>query len=360
VRDGYTFNNGYWYRGSTPHYAHANTGYYNVPYYNNYGGYYYVQQPYTYYTYEQAYPAQASAPAAPTYSKGWQGQLLDIAAARDKVEGELRKNALDQQAYATALQTLGLAGNFRWQNYGASPVPPAPGASPGMAYPSTGQAPYAAAATGNTLYGYTYSSVKDLYGDTNLGSLYQQAARLTQNAQTLAGQANGDFSTLVQTEGSNRSRVAEILAQAQAAAQALQAAQPQPSQHTESRTFSFRTETAADGSTQLVPIPVQPGQQAQQGAYSQQGQPQALQSQQASQANGTDFTALMQNRCASCHSGQSAKGGFEVGSYATMPLAEKAKRVWPLLTHPDPGKRMPKGDKAQRLTPEELRQFYTH
>jgi hypothetical protein len=53
VRDGYTFNNGYWYRGSTPHYAHANTGYYNVPYYNNYGGYYYVQQPYTYYTYEQ-------------------------------------------------------------------------------------------------------------------------------------------------------------------------------------------------------------------------------------------------------------------------------------------------------------------
>src|SRR5947209_8377189 len=111
VRDGYTFQNGYWYRGNTPHYAHAQTYYQSVPYYNSCGGYYYVQQPYTSYTYEQAYPADtytptATAPAA-SYSKGWQQRLLDIAAARDKVEGELRKNALDQQAYQSAVQALG-------------------------------------------------------------------------------------------------------------------------------------------------------------------------------------------------------------------------------------------------------------
>ncbi len=78
------------------------------------------------------------------------------------------------------------------------------------------------ASQGTTVYG--YSTVAEAYGNVDLGLLYNQAARLTDQAQQLAGQAAADFQTLVQTEGQNRAEVAKIIAQGQAAREALSAA----------------------------------------------------------------------------------------------------------------------------------------
>ena len=63
---------------------------------------------------------------------------------------------------------------------------------------------------GTTVYG--YSTVAESYGNVDLGLLYNQAARLTDQAQQLAGQAATDFQSLVQAEGQNRAEVAKIIA----------------------------------------------------------------------------------------------------------------------------------------------------
>lgn len=345
VRDGYTFNNGYWYQGKTPYYSYAHTAYNYVPTYayNSYGGYstYYSPQAYTYYTYEQA-PYEQPKAAAPTAPAGWKTELLNLAGKRD-----------DYLAYLNALKALGLPQPLQ-SPYPAQQQAPAPGYAP--AYNNV---PYAMNA--NTLYGYSYSTVKDVYGDTNLNTLYQQAARLTQNAQSLAGQAQGDFSSLVQQEGGNRSRVAEILAKAQAAAAALKAAEAAPGVHVESRASATVSGASGTTTTEGSPIEVQPGAAPQQ-QYSQPQAQQAPQAQQYGQPQARAFADLLQNRCASCHSGKDPAGKLTLTpeTYGQMSLSDKARVVWPRLTHPDPHKRMPRGDKAQPLSPEELRMFYNH
>jgi hypothetical protein len=277
-----------------------------------------------------------------SYGNGWQDRLLSIAANRDHIEGELRLKALDQQAYLSAVKTLGLEGNFHWQNYGQAPLYPV-GQSYNQGYPVNLST---AGVNGNTVYGYSYSSVKDVYGDTNLGSLFQQSARLADGAQQLSGQATQGFQDTVMKEGGNRARVAEILAKAQAAKAALDAANAAPSSYQETRIQGggqSREDQRGEG-------------QAAEG----QGAPAAAQQQRLSDAA---FGQLLVNRCGSCHGNDGkAKGGFRIGMYAGLSLKDKAEKVWPLLTTSDENKRMPRtaDGKAGRLTPEELQQFFIH
>ena len=277
-----------------------------------------------------------------SYGNGWQDRLLSIAANRDHIEGELRLKALDQQAYLSAVKTLGLEGNFHWQNYGQAPLYPV-GQSYNQGYPVNLST---AGVNGNTVYGYSYSSVKDVYGDTNLGSLFQQSARLADGAQQLSGQATQGFQDTVMKEGGNRARVAEILAKAQAAKAALDAANAAPSSYQETRIQGggqSREDQRGEG-------------QAAEG----QGAPAAAQQQRLSDAA---FGQLLVNRCGSCHGNDGkAKGGFRIGMYAGLSLKDKAEKVWPLLTTSDENKRMPRtaDGKAGRLAPEELQQFFTH
>jgi len=60
--------------------------------------------------------------------------------------------------------------------------------------------------------------------------------------------------------------------------------------------------------------------------------------------------------CIECHGAKKQEGKFSIFDYQQMPLEEKAKRVWPRLTHSDPDKRMPKG--KPQLPPSHLRSFY--
>jgi hypothetical protein len=375
--DGYEYRGGLFWQGGKAYTRNYRERTVQVPYTaysyspGGYGGYNYAT-PYTAYRTKTVYywdyvPVSYPQAETPSYGKGWQDRLLSIAANRDKLEGNLRTAALDHQAYISAVNILGLAGNFRLPGYGTAPTYPSYSA-PHAPY----AAPYAAA-QGNTLYGYSYANVKDLYGDTNLSTLYQQAARLTQNAQTLAGQGHTDFSDLVAKEGGNRARVAEILAKGQSAVAALQAANPQAQTHTEQRTFSFRLEQGANGASTLVPVqpPAQPevgaDQQPQPGQQPPAGQP--GQPGQAPRAPGTQappmprdndeaFRALLANRCARCHGDTEPKGAFRVLAYPSLSPGDKMG-VWRRIMARD-SKRMPPPDSGPALTQEEIRMFLTH
>lgn len=85
-----------------------------------------------------------------------------------------------------------------------------------------------AAVQGNTVYGTpaSYSTLAQVYGQSDLGALYSQAIRLTSDAQTYGAQANAGVQSLVAQAGQERARIAEIVAKGQAASQALAAAAP--------------------------------------------------------------------------------------------------------------------------------------
>ncbi len=260
---------------------------------------------------------------------GWRESLLQLAKQRDAFEGKRRLVIEDQRAYIEAIQALGLTGNFNWGGYGAFNY--GNGIAQSYQLGSYGQ-------SGGSVYG--YQTIASQYGAMDINALYQAGARLTQNAQGLAGQGHSDFLDLLRLTGNNQARVAEILAKGQVAVAALQAApNAAPSQHVETRIFKFRS-----GPNGLVPLPEDTP------AVPQQGQ---------ATANLNAFATLAAQRCASCHSGKDARAGFQVGAYPNMSREDKM-RVWHRITHPDPAKRMPQGADGKPgvpLTPEEITIF---
>lgn len=268
----------------------------------------------------------------PQYAQGWKTKVLDVASKRD-----------DYNAYLNALKELGM------------PQPPPAqqgGQQPGMFAPANAMNGNANLGTyganASTLYGYpyqgtlyTYSSVKDLYGDANINTLFQQAAQLAQNAQALGGEATKQFQSSVALEGGNRARVAEILARSQAAAETLRAAQGSES-HTTTQGQTFRIEP------QQPQPQVQPPQQG--GA-----QPRV------EGGGGTNFAAFVQlatAKCLRCHGGEKTEGKFDIRQYANIPVRDKVEKVWPRLTTTDKDKIMPKG--GAPLTTEELKLFFAN
>lgn len=197
-------------------------------------------------------------------------------------------------------------------------------------------------AQGTSVYG--YSSVAEAYGNVDMGLLYNQAARLTDQAQQLAGQASSDFATLVQAEGQNRAEVAKILAQGQSARQALEAAAgPQP-QQVQQRSFAFRVVQSSDGQFSV--------QQINDGTPAQQFQLSGV------QANAENVSNLLSTKCAACHNNQNAQGGLNL----EQPISEAQQQsILSRVTTDDLTKRMPRnpdGTAGDKLTDSELKILY--
>jgi len=169
------------------------------------------------------------------------------------------------------------------------------------------------AAQGQTVYG--YSSVTQAQGNLDMGLLYNQAARLTDQAQQLAGQAATDFASLVQSEGQNRSDVAKIIAQGQAARMALEMTQGDKSAVIQ-RSFEFRVMQGSDGNMSVQQIKNSGG-----GGHTRMmggghGQPQAVKQDfsllTSDTSNNTNVSNLLKQRCVSCHGNQRAQGGLNL------------------------------------------------
>ena len=248
-------------------------------------------------------PAVVVAPVVqlPAYQPGWKEKVLDYAAYRD-----------DLLLYDKTINALGITTGYgQFTSYGA--------------------------AQGATNYGYTYQSVKEAYGQTDLNTLYQAAARTTQNAQSLAGQAHTEFSSLVQQAGDNQARVAEILAKAQAAAIALNAANPQPSTRT--------VETIQNNGA------------VQSGGF----QSGAIQ-QNAQQASSTEAEFLANpakvQDCLQCHGDQNPKGNFRIASWPRLAPAVKSKYLEERVYGQDVNKLMPRDSSGKHVRMEPERKLW--
>lgn len=186
---------------------------------------------------------------------------------------------------------------------------------------------------GSTVYGYLdsgYSSEK-----LDLGVLYNQANRLADQAQQLAGQATLDFHGIVKTEGDNRARVAEIIAKGQAVREALNAANPSTleTQSSTTQAFRFSVTKSKNGTWEIQQDEQQP----------------------AEHITTRQTLEFIKNTCVECHNAQKMGGNIDMTKYVAF-NKEKKDRVRLAITNPDPKKRMPKG--KPHLTPDEMRLFF--
>lgn len=337
----YVNNDGYRVYAGDPYFWYGNyahTRYWVYPTY--YGGYY--RPGYWRYSYSHTYKATPTYAGVTPADPSWRTKLLEIAANRDKSEGAIRRQAFEHAWFKEAVGLLGFQGNFKWEGYGMAPPYPA-GGNYGQYQPHYGNLQLSSAGVnGNTVYGYSVNSIASVYGDANLSALYQQANRLAENAQKLAGQAQSDFSGLVGQEGANRAKVAEILAKSQAVREFLKGVEGNGGK-VETRTFTFKVGPSANGGFDIQKLPV-PG-----GADNAPPMPPAQDIRQLWGASAS--------KCAQCHSPQSKDGGFDVTQYWNMPQEARARVVTRLLTN-DENKRMPRtkdGKAGEKLSPDEIK-----
>lgn len=153
---------------------------------------------------------------------------------------------------------------------------------------------------GSTVYG--YQAITNYQNQVDLGSLYNQAARLTDQAQQLAGQAATDFQGLVQAEGQSRADVARILAQGQAAKEALQAIS-MPQRVVEQRIFSFKVTTQPDGNLKVEEVKSEPDF--------------GLVTPKQSVGNAMSVSNILTEKCVKCHNNTKSMGGLNLLSVIT-------------------------------------------
>lgn len=209
----YTYWHGYWYRDGH-YYTRRNVGTYACP-------------RWAYYYYAPAGSAAASAAVSST-DEGWRKQLLEIAAARDKWESQNRRSAVEHAEFVETVKALGLEGNFGYTGYGQG-VPYAQGyggvtmAYPGNAGVLSGQATYSQlpVAQGSTIYGYTQSA--DIFGNTDIGQLYNMALRLGSESNKYGSEATINAQNLVGELGKAASAVEETRAKAEGVARIAEA-----------------------------------------------------------------------------------------------------------------------------------------
>lgn len=203
------------------------------------------------------------------------------------------------------------------------------------------------AAQGTTVYG--YQSLSDYQNQVDMGLLYNQAARLTDQAQQLAGQAAVDFQTLVHAEGQYRSEVAKIIAQGQAAREALAAAKPEASQVTQ-RSFSFTITQNSDGSIKVEQTDATPS-----GDNPQSFKLISPQKQQQTKMDVLNRVSnLLTSKCVNCHNPKQSMGGLDLLN--SISDEQQAKILARVVTD-DEDKVMPRksdGSPGVRLTQEEV------
>lgn len=236
-----------------------------------------------------------------------EAQLLNIAAARDRVEGKLRQANQKHAAFLEKVDKLGLSGNFYWQNYGIAPQGPAYAAK-SLQYGNYG-------AQGNTVYGYSYNQVADLYGTLDLNTLFQQSASLTKGAQGLADQANQGFTGTLNTVITGANRAEEIKQQGIAAQRVLEASKAAPQGTVRTQIQGLAPDTMPRLDT---------------------GPPTGVQAR-------TKPALIREALCAKCHSGANKKGGFDITKYNEL-SEEHQRYVISIITTADDKFRMPKKD----------------
>ena len=267
--------------------------------------------------------------------KDWRERLLDIAATRDKYAQAARNSVIEHNEFLEAVKALNLEGhpglhqNIRYPQ-GYQQGYQQPYSNHGEASNNYGQQYVPNAQQGNTVYGYSYSSLASLYNQNDLSTLYQQIGRNAKAAAELTSHAHQSTVQLAEIEGTNKARIAMILAKAE-----LLKAAAEPEAH-------FKAKLQVYGTAPLRGI--QSG-----------GLP--LSSQTPQQVAGS-LRELLATKCYSCHSGGRIEGtsqvfpqGADLTQYATFAPEQKHAVLQATLNGS-----MPK--EGEPLTVEEMGLFY--
>lgn len=354
IHEGYTFNDGYWWRDGNPYLRYqAYQVYYDPSRCCNYTR--------TLYSY-QAAPYQKKAETIyPDRDPEWKTKLLAIAADRDKVEAQLRKSAQYHNEFLESVKSLGLDGNFRWDGYGYAPIFPQGyrsgrgygyglknvddgyGAVLGHLSTAYSQVP---SSQGATVYGYRESA--DLYGNIDLGGVYREALRLRGDSRALEAEGDKGTTALVDKLGERAAGVAEIKAKGEAVDRAITAASRALSSISAEKRVQMIREVYGSGTTTSTG-----------GSGSSEGV-----SKTAEISRNTDFvsvaTEVTKKKCLSCHSAEKKNGGLDMTNL-TLLSNEQVTSILKRIVSSDPLKRMPlAGDlkPGTPLTETEIAAFY--
>lgn len=190
-------------------------------------------------------------------------------------------------------------------------------------------------ASGTTLYQHQQVTIKDVWGDYNPALGMQQLHQLANAQRTNTQETIGAFASLVGDDQVARARLAEIMANRDAAVAFLQALKT-----SQSREVTIKNVVGAGQGT--VPN----------------GDPKA-----AVVFDKERFTARVVQQCGTCHLGDKVSGGFDLKNLSAMPFEARLSKVWGRLTHPDPKKRMPLAGGFSPGVPQtdvELREWFNY
>jgi hypothetical protein len=326
---GYTYHNGLWYMGTQAYTRHKVyfTAYRTAC--NSYGC-----------AYQQAYQdwrmeyTPYTAPTYPTpslkYSSEWRTEGLRMLSARDDLNAFsnfVHENNLgggyaisDKYPFATAYGGYGASSGYSNANLGGYGV------------------------NGTTVYGRgNFNSLAAaLYNVTDINILNQQSARLTQNAQQLAGQAHSDHSAIVSqiNDGARQVAVIQALAAGSAAAPVLAAT-----------SFTFGQDAASATPAPIMPRAPDDAPAAQPGATS--GIAAALAA--AWNDPGPDG-------CVKCHGDKAPAKGLTLAVWKTLSRSQKISHWENRLYQAqfDPKTAMPRNEAGvgRRLPDPKLQPFF--
>ena len=305
--EGYTYRDGYWWlNGQAYTRARVQEAYY----------YWHRGCQYTSYRWVWSYTPVSGVTTTTVINPsedGWRGKLLDIAKQRDQYEGRMRTSAVEHNEFVESVKLLGMEGNFRWNGYGYEMAyAQHPGAVLAAAQQAYSQFP---TPQGNSVYG--YRELADVYGNVDLGALYNQAMRLREQSYGNESKATSEVHALVDGLGSNIAKIREIEAKGQAAAAALSASAAK-----DRATVLREFWSTYDSRTKSSPSPASPSQ----------GQPQA--------AQAGSLQGIVQQKCVACHNSEKKNGGLDLSDLAKVTEAQTNK-ILERIIHPDPTKRMP-------------------
>lgn len=251
-------------------------------------------------------------------TEGWRSKLLDIAASHKRYQDQIASSANEHQEFLESVKELGLTGVVT--NYGFAPTyanaanyMQAHGFSPGLNVQNYAQEYQQAAPQGNTVYG--YREVADIYGNVNLGELYQRALRLREQSAGYEATANQDTTKLVDNLGARAAAIEEIRAKATMMAQLVDGLKAESTSKVVREYYSN-----VKGGVPQPGVPAEPN-----------GQSARIIDQ---------LGAVIQNKCVSCHTAEKPNGGLNLQNLAGLD-ATTSRKILERIEAEDPVKRMP-------------------
>ena len=323
--DGYEKRDGYWWKDGV--------AFDKWTYYTPIRSYGYQQQQYrTETTYEVAYPQPKKNSRRPDYAK-FRAELGAIMKAEAEAEIRERELSFEHSAALELLEASGIPKRLKARIMPTYPLTSGfiPNAF-GTQYGNHG-------IQGQTVWTYGNHFQANLYGnDLDVNLAFQGASNMIQNAGQIFGQGvtdlNGIVAARVAASAAAQERFAELAIRDSGWKAYLQSLKPQDKATFTQKEFTWKSAEKAG-----PPIP---------------------------QKTGTDevMATILTPACASCHTGPKAQGKFEIASYPTMSVAEKAATVWKRILTDDETLRMPRSKPdfgpGPRLSAEAVKRILTN